>query len=90
MSVSINSNTQALINNDKEYRCPKCLLIPFINIFSNENKLFMSIKCTNNHNYSKTFDEMKNILETNQISYYYCILCECEKKKNFLMFIFIV
>ena len=58
MSFSISSNTQYIINN-KEYRCPKCSLIPFINIFNNENKLFMSTKCTNNHNYSKPFDEME-------------------------------
>ena len=44
MSVSISSNTQYIINN-KEYRCPKCSLIPFINIFTNENKLFMSTNC---------------------------------------------
>ena len=60
MSISISSNTQNIINN-KEYRCPKCSLIPFINIFTNENKLFMSMKCTNNHYYSKTFDEMEKI-----------------------------
>ena len=44
MSVSISSNTQIIAKNNKEYRCPKCYIIPFINIFSNENKLFMSIK----------------------------------------------
>ena len=59
MSISISSNTQKNIINTNEYRCPKCSLIPFINISSNNNQLFMSIKCTNNHNYSKPFDEMK-------------------------------
>ena len=78
MSVSIKSNTQYLFNN-KEYRCPKCSLIPFINIFTNENKLFMSTKCTNNHNYSKSFDEMLNIIKTNPISNYSCVVCENEK-----------
>ena len=48
MSVSLSSKTQNITNN-KEYRCPKCYLIPFINIFYDENKLFMSTKCTNNH-----------------------------------------
>ncbi len=56
MSVSISSNTQKIINNNKEFRCPKCSIIPFINIFTNENKLFMSMKCTIYHYYSKTFD----------------------------------
>ena len=50
MSVSISSNTQKIVY-DKEYRCPKCSIIPFINIFNYDNKLFMSTKCTNNHNY---------------------------------------
>ena len=88
MSVSISLNTQTIIEDNKEYRCPKCSLIPFINIFTNENKLFMSIKCTNNHNYSKTFDEMEKISKTNSISNYSCALCE--NYKNFLMFIIIV
>ena len=79
MSISINLNTQKIIY-DKEYRCPKCSIIPFINIFTNENKLFMSMKCTNNHNYSKTFDEMEKISKTNPISNYSCALCENDKK----------
>ena len=78
MSVSMSSNTQNIINN-KEYRCPKCSLIPFINIFTNENKLFMSTKCINNHNYSKPFDEMLNIIKTNPISNY---SCENENNNN--------
>ena len=82
MSISISSNTQTINNNNKEYRCPKCLLIPFINIFTNENKLFMSIKCTNNHSYSKTFDEMEKISKTNPISNYSCVLCENENNKK--------
>ena len=80
MSVSISSNTQIIANDNKEFRCPKCSKIPFINIFINENKLFMSMKCTNNHNYSKTFDEMEKISKTNPISNYSCSLCESEKK----------
>ena len=38
------------------------------------------MKCTNNHNYSKTFDEMEKISKTNPISNYSCPLCESEKK----------
>ena len=80
MSVSISSNTQIIANDNKEFRCPKCSIIPFINIFTNENKLFMSTKCTNNHNYLKTFDEMEKISKTNPISNYTSALCENEKK----------
>ena len=78
MSVSISSNTKIINNDNKEYRCPKCSIIPFINIFTNENKLFMSTKCTNNHNYSKPFDEIQNISKTN----YSCVLCENENNKK--------
>ena len=86
MSISISSKTQNITNN-KEYRCPKCYLIPFINIFSDENKLFMSTKCTNNHNYTKPFDEMEKMIKTNLISNYSCVLCEKENnKKNFNIF----
>ncbi len=38
MSISISSNTQNNIIENKEFRCPKCSLIPFINISSNNNK----------------------------------------------------
>ena len=58
MSITMSLKTENVINN-KEFRCPKCSIIPFINIFINENKLFMSTKCTNNHEYSKPFDEIK-------------------------------
>ena len=72
MSVSISSKTQIIANDNKEFRCPKCSIIPFINIFTNENKLFISIKCTNKHIYSNTFDEMEKISKTNSISNYSC------------------
>ena len=78
-SFSMSSITQNKINN-KEYRCPKCSIIPFFNIFLNENKLFMSSKCTNNHNYSKPFDEMQSMLKTNPISNSICDLCGNNKQ----------
>lgn len=40
MSISISSKTQKNIINNKEFRCPKCSLIPFINISTNNNKTF--------------------------------------------------
>ena len=76
MSISISSNTKIINNDNKEYRCPKCSIIPFINIFTKENKLFMSTKCANNHSYLKSFDEMENICKTNPISNYSSALCE--------------
>ena len=82
MSVSISSNTQIIANDNNVYRCPKCSIIPFINIFTNENKLFMSMKCTNNHNYSKTFDEMEKISKINPIPNISCVLCESENNKK--------
>ena len=73
-----------LVSNSKEYRCPKCFLIPFINISINENKLFMSTKCTNNHNYSKPFDEMEMMCKASPILNYTCELCKNFKEaKNF-------
>ena len=81
MSKSISSNTLD-INYDKEYRCPDCSKIPFIDIFNEENKLFMSTKCTNNHNYSKPFEEMQKMSKTSLISQYTCEYCENENKEN--------
>ena len=66
MCFSINSNIKIMINNNKKFRCPKCSIIPFINIFTN----VMSMKCTNNHIIQKhlmkcilsgqTFEENEN------------------------------
>ena len=88
MSFSISSNSQIIFNN-QEFRCPKCSLIPFINILNNENQIFMEIKCTNNHNYFKPFDEMKILCKSNKISKYSCFSCENkneENKNNFSVF----
>ena len=43
----------------------------------------MSTKCTNNHNHSKPFDEMINIIKMNPISNYSCVLCKKENDKKF-------
>ena len=82
MSDSIISNSK-LIYNYKEYRCPKCFLVPFINLSNINNKLFMSIKCITNddHNDSKPFDEMEKMC-TYPISNNTCINCESENKEN--------
>ena len=82
MSISISSNTQKNIIDNKEFRCPKCLLIPFINISTNNNKLFMYIQCTNNHKYSNSFDEIQIMCKTNSILNNLCNVCENEKNKN--------
>ena len=81
MSISISSNSQIIYDN-QEYRCPKCSLIPFITVLTNENKIFMEIKCTNDHKYFKSFDEMKKMCKTNKISNYQCFLCENENEEN--------
>jgi len=82
MSVSISSNSQIKYNY-KEYRCPKCFLVPFINLSNINNKLYMSIKCitNDNHNDSKPFDEMEKMC-TYPISNNTCINCESENKEN--------
>ena len=64
---------------NKEFRCPKCYLIPFIYISNKENNLFITIKCTNNHIYTKTFDEMLNLC---LISNYSCFSCLNENQIN--------
>ena len=46
----------------------------------------MSMKCTNNHNYLKTFDEMEKISKTNSIPNYSCSLCESEKKFSKILY----
>ena len=81
MSISITSNTQNIIN-IKEYRCPKCYLIPFINISTNNNKLFMEIECINNHKDSKPFEQMQIYCNINSILNNYCTVCENENNKN--------
>ena len=67
-------------NNNNEYRCPKCSLVPFIELSTIENSLFMSTKCTNNHCYSKLFEEMQNLCKKSPISNSFCESCEIENK----------
>ena len=67
-------------NNNDEYRCPKCSLVPFIELSTIENSLFMSTKCTNNHCYSKLFEEMQNLCKKSPISNSFCESCEIENK----------
>ena len=38
-SISKFSSNSEIENKIEEYRCPKCSLIPFINVTFNENKL---------------------------------------------------
>ena len=64
-----------------EYKCPKCSLVPFINITINENKLLMTTKCTNNHIYSNLFDKMKKMCIENPLANLICDICENENKK---------
>ena len=65
---------------NREFRCPQCYLIPFINITNTENKLIISIKCTNDHNDSKSFEEMLNLC---LISNYSCFSCLNENRINY-------
>ena len=78
MSFSISSKSEFPFNNIG-YRCPECFLIPFIEISYKENKLFMSTKCTNNHKFLKSFDEMQILCKK---KYYNCEYCQNENKKN--------
>ena len=80
MSISFSQNS--LIFNNQEYRCPKCFLVPFINISFNENKLFMSTKCINNHTYSKPFDEMQKMSKIGINSKFNCDICLNESNEN--------
>ena len=65
---------------NREFRCPQCYLIPFINITNTENKLIISIKCTNDHNDSKSFEEMLNLC---LISNFSCFSCLNENRINY-------
>ena len=79
-SISKLSSNSEIENKIEEYRCQICSLIPFIYVTFDENKLFMTTKCTNNHNYSNSFDEMKKMLTQNPIANNICEKCENENK----------
>ena len=82
MSLSTISFNSEIPNFYQEYRCPVCSLIPFINLSIDNNNYFMSIKCTNNHSFSKSFNEMENICKLQNISNFNCNFCENEKKNK--------
>ena len=91
-NYSINKlSLNSLIENKiVEYRFPKCLLIPFINVTFNENNLFIKTKCINNHNYSNSFDEMKKLLTQNPIKNNICESVKLKIKIKKLMIFFII
>ena len=79
--IDISSKSQIQFNN-QEYRCPKCSLIPFIQIINEDNKVLMETKCLNNHIYSKPFDEMQKLCKFSPISNCICENCEEKDKKK--------
>ena len=81
MSESFSSKSQ-LQNDSLEYRCPDCSLIPFIQISSNENKLTMKTKCTNNHNFNESFDKMQMMCKSIPKSKHFCAVCTKDNKVN--------
>ena len=78
MSFPLSSLNESPLNKN-EYRCPEYSLIPFIEISFKENNLLMSTKCTNNHNFLKSFDEMEKMCKK---TYYYCDNCQSENNQN--------
>ena len=81
MSMSFSSKTQINYTN-QEYRCPKCSLIPFIQINYKDNKIIMETKCLNNHIYSEPFDKMEKLCKFSPISNCICENCEEKDKKK--------
>ena len=79
MSESISSKSK-LSSYYLEYRCPECSLIPFIVIFSDDNKLIMKTKCTNNHTFIDDFDEMLMMCKSIPKSKHFCALCKKDNK----------
>ena len=82
MSFTLFSTRSLIVSKSQEYRCPKCSLIPFIDISINQNKLYMSTKCTNNHKYSKPYEEMEMMCKSSPILNYTCELCEDYKESK--------
>ena len=84
MSISISKLSLNTENKDlKEYRCPKCSKIPLFTVYINDNKLYISAKCTNNHSYPKQpFNEMKKMCIEYPIKNYVCEVCDNEKNKE--------
>ncbi len=79
MSESLSKLNQ-IPNNNNEYRCPECSLVPFIEIKTEQNNLLMSIKCVNDHSFTDYFDKMQIRCKNN--SNYFCQLCQSENNEN--------
>ncbi len=72
MSESLSKISEIPITN-QEYRCPKCHLIPFIEVTIDQNKITMNTKCVNGHSFTDTIDKMQLSCKNN--ADYYCQLC---------------
>ena len=78
MSDSLSKLSQ-IPNNNNEYRCPECSLVPFIEIKTEQNNLLMSTKCVNDHFFTDYFDKMQIRCKNN--SNYFCQLCQSENNE---------
>ena len=50
-----NSSREEILN---PCRCPECYLIPSIKMYEEENKLKLSFKCANNHEFKDEFNNL--------------------------------
>jgi hypothetical protein len=73
-SIESESLSTISFNSDIECRCPKCFLIPFINVFVKDHKLMMEISCINGHKYLSEFEEIykKTKINLDKIKCYKC------------------
>jgi hypothetical protein len=62
-------------------RCPKCYLIPSIMMYEEENKLKLSFKCVNNHEFKEEINNLYNKSKID-IDNVECKICNNKKLKN--------
>ena len=70
----------------KEFRCPKCYLIPFIQLYAKKNNLIMKIKCINNHEFTNSIKELENKIEEKSLNKIICNKCKVNIKKELEFF----
>ena len=68
-------------NDFDSFRCPECLLIPFIKIIFENDKIFIETKCENSHLNKIDINNYLNTINSKSIKCYFC-----NKKKDDLYY----
>jgi len=86
------TNNQTKFNKNNIPRCPKCSLIPLIEIINDNNQAFINFKCENKHEGKMSLEAFIEDSKKNSIFKIKCQKCQKEPddKKNLIFVQYVI